>query len=152
MAEDKLDKICGAVLELTGLVCEAKLTVDGSPATEPPILPAVYVEWLYTEPTSGAYGVKSGMALNQSGKQRVHYGRLIVLTHATTQSEFATSEVRPVAQKLMSAFERDSTLQDVEGVTVANRCDLTRVEPEAIQWGETIYFGVAADWQAMELL
>lgn len=151
MADRNINTIVKAVAELTAVSVGAQ-TYDGMPSVEPDSVPAVYSEWLYSEPNSDAYGVKNSKALNRSAKHRVHFGKLTVLLAATSDAAYATENSRQAAQKIMDAFDLDSTLEDTDGVKVADMVTLTRVEPDAWQIGQTIYIGVSADWQAMEMI
>ena len=144
--------IVRGIVALAGNGLGAMVTYDSLPSLEPPYLPAVAVEWTETNVNGNNYATQQGRRLMTNADVRVHQGTLLFLYSASTNAVFEMAQSYDQAQALLDLFRNDIRLEDSSGEKLADKVTISRVEPIETQWGQTIYFGVQADWEAYELL
>lgn len=144
-------EIVAGIADKTGDEMGAKTRFDGLPSQEPTYLPAVVVEWKNTDINGNNYATQRGKRLISNADVKVHQGSIIWLYSASTNAVYETAKSYDEAERLLEIFDRDIRLEDATGKKLADRVNITRVEPIELQWGQTVYFGVSADWEAQEL-
>lgn len=146
-----ITEIVNGIADKAGDEMNAMTRFDGLPSQEPAYLPAVIVEWKQTTVNGNNYATQQGKRLISNADVRVHQGSIIWLYSASTNAVYETAKSYGEAEKLLSIFDRDIRLEDATGKKLADRVNITQVQPIELQWGQTIYFGVQADWEAQEL-
>lgn len=144
--------IVKGISKLAGEELGARVTYESLPAQEPPYLPMVAVEWTHTAINGSNYATQSGKRLIANADVRVHQGSLLFLYSASSNAVFEIGKSYEQGEKLLNVFKSDIRLEDATGTKLADKVTITQVQPIETQWGQTIYFGIQADWEAYELL
>lgn len=147
-----IQKIVKGIGDKTGEDLGARIVYEGLPSTEPPYIPAVIVEWENTTVNGNNYATQQNKRLIANANVRIHQGSLLWLYSASSNAIVETAKAYEEGQKLLDVFMRDIRLEDASGEKLADKVSITRIEPVETQWGQTIYFGVRAEWEAQELL
>lgn len=147
-----IEQIVKGLAKKAGDEMGALVTYDSMPAIEPPYPQAIVIQWEQTTVNGSNYATQQGKRLMSNADVRVHEGTLLWLYAASSNALVETGKAYEEAQKLLDVFRKDIRLEDATGQKLADKVSITLVQPIETQWGQTVYFGIQAEWEAMELL
>ena len=147
-----LQDIFERLTQVSGRAVSANQVFKSTPPTKPANLPAVWVRWFDTVPTSSTHDNKTLVGRNQKrGKKRVPLFDVTALVSVTGTPATDADRARVVADEYMDALDDDNQLKGNEAEGVVAMTTIRTIGPTTEEWDNVVYTGIVARVECIEL-
>lgn len=147
-----LQAIQERLTQISGRAVSSKVTFSDVPVMKPPNLPAVWVRWLESTPTTSTHAATGATGRNQKrGLMRTHVFDVTALVATLGDSLTEYVKGREAAEGYMDAIDADNTLKGSESEGVVSRATIRIVQPVTEAWDGVVYVGITARVEVIEI-
>ena len=147
-----IQSILDAVSDVLMAGVGGRVRYVGAPIVPPQAVPAVYVAWEQSSPTTATHSKRdANNKLVKHGVARRHTVLVYVIGGPVVDGVAAEEAQRTYAQQIMDTVDADETMRGTTDDDRVAKASITRVEPWADTLSNTPLFGVVATMEVIEL-